>query len=339
MDFSLFYFGDGGDTGDRYDLLLDGARFADQHGFHAVWTPERHFHSFGGLYPNPSVTGAALAALTERVRIRAGSVVAPLHHPLRIAEEWAVVDNLSGGRVGVSFASGWNAADFCLDPAAYPTRKSALLEQVGTVRALWRGEPLDTVDGQGSPIQVRVHPSPVQPELPTWITSAGDPVTVEGAGAAGYGLLTHLLGQDFDQLAQRIAAYRAAAARAGHPGHVAVMVHTYVGTDDAEVKELVRGPLSAYLRRSLDLSRSHVPSEHPLSREHDHERAAERAVRLAFDRYLAGGLLGGVATCVERARRLAGIGVDEVACLIDFGLPAAQVLKGLRQLDEVRAAG
>src|SRR5580704_15551905 len=141
MDFSLFFFGDGGATGDYgYGLLLESARFADANGFSAVWTPERHFHSFGGLYPNPAVTGAAIAAVTERVGIRAGSVVAPLHHPVRIAEEWSVVDNLSRGRVGVSFASGWHAVDFVLRPENYQGRKSITAEAVETVRRLWRGE-------------------------------------------------------------------------------------------------------------------------------------------------------------------------------------------------------
>src|SRR5207248_8926905 len=120
MDLSLFYFADDSAAdGDRYRLLLEGARFADANNFTAVWTPERHFHPFGGLYPNPSVTSAAIAAVTERVKIRAGSVVAPLHHPLRIAEEWSVVDNLSHGRAGVSFASGWHASDFALKPDSY----------------------------------------------------------------------------------------------------------------------------------------------------------------------------------------------------------------------------
>ena len=100
-------------------LLLDGARFADDHGFEAVWTPERHFHAFGGLYPNPSMTSAAIAAITHGA-FRAGSVVLPLHHPIRVAEEWAVVDNLSRGRVGISFASGWQPNDFVLHPEHTP---------------------------------------------------------------------------------------------------------------------------------------------------------------------------------------------------------------------------
>ena len=65
MDFSLFYFADAATSRrDPYRLLIEGARFADEHGLSAVWTPERHFHSFGGLYPNPAVTGAAIAAIT-----------------------------------------------------------------------------------------------------------------------------------------------------------------------------------------------------------------------------------------------------------------------------------
>src|SRR5947199_8171144 len=88
MDLSLFYFADDSAAdGDRYRLLLEGAKFADAHNFTAVWTPERHFHPFGGLYPNPSVTSAALAAITQKVQIRAGSVVLPLHDPVRVAAE------------------------------------------------------------------------------------------------------------------------------------------------------------------------------------------------------------------------------------------------------------
>lgn len=153
MDFGLFYFADdsGALEADRYRLLLEGARFADENGFHAVWTPERHFHQFGGTYPNPSVTGAAIAATTSRVQVRAGSVVAPLHHPLRIAEEWSVVDNLSHGRAGVSFASGWHATDFALSPSTYQDRRTVMYERIEQVRALWRGEPIDVVDGLGNP--------------------------------------------------------------------------------------------------------------------------------------------------------------------------------------------
>jgi hypothetical protein len=73
IDFSLFYFAaDAAEgAGGKYRLLLEGAKYADDHGFSAVWTPERHFHPFGGLYPNAALTGAAVAAVTRRIGIRA----------------------------------------------------------------------------------------------------------------------------------------------------------------------------------------------------------------------------------------------------------------------------
>ncbi|PYR51050.1 MAG: hypothetical protein DMF89_07250, partial [Acidobacteria bacterium] len=89
MEFGIMFFA-GSDRpagDDRYALVREAAQFADRHGFSAVWTPERHFHEFGGLFPNPSVLAAALAVMTERVQIRAGSLIAPLHDPVRIAEE------------------------------------------------------------------------------------------------------------------------------------------------------------------------------------------------------------------------------------------------------------
>src|SRR5262249_14412230 len=155
------------------------------HGFEAVWTPERHFHAFGGLFPNPSVMSAALAAVTERVKIRAGSVVLPLHHPIRIAEEWSLVDNISQGRVGVAFASGWHADDFVFSPDSYADRKEKTFQGVELVKRLWRGEPAKVPGGAGNLVEVKIFPTPIQKELPIWITAAGTPDTFVKAGEIG----------------------------------------------------------------------------------------------------------------------------------------------------------
>jgi methionyl-tRNA formyltransferase len=218
IDFSLFYFSgseaDSAGSG-KYRLLLDGARWADTNGFSAVWTPERHFHAFGGLYPQPSVTAAAVAAITQNVSIRAGSVVLPLHHPVRVAEAWSVVDNLSNGRVGISIASGWQPDDFLLMPENYAKAKDIMFRDAELVKRLWRGEKVAFPGPLGKDIEVRTLPRPVQPELPLWVTTAGNPETFEQAGRMGAHLLTHLLGQTVEQLAPKIAAYRKARAEAG----------------------------------------------------------------------------------------------------------------------------
>jgi natural product biosynthesis luciferase-like monooxygenase protein len=346
VEFSLFYFADSADTAagikGRYRLLIDGARYADSHSFTAVWTPERHFHPFGGQYPNPAVAGAALAMVTERVRLRAGSVVAPLHHPLRIAEEWSVVDNLSGGRAEISFASGWHAVDFALAPQNYERRKDVFYETVDAVRRLWRQDEVEYPDGTGAPARLRAHPAPVQPELPFWITSAGSEETFRAAGSLGAGLLTHLLGQEPHELAGKIAAYREAyAARGGDPadgGRVALMLHTYLGTDREEVRELVREPFSTYLRSSLGLfARAAAASVPGLDVTRLSPEDVQFLIARSFDRYFdTGGLFGTVEEAEKTVAQLRQVGVDEIAALIDFGVAPDLVLEGLDRLDELR---
>jgi natural product biosynthesis luciferase-like monooxygenase protein len=344
LGFSLFYFGNyaAGDAADHYRLVLEGAKFADRHGFEAIWTPERHFHEFGGLYPNPSVLGAAIAATTERLRIRAGSVVLPLHEPLRVAEEWALVDNLSHGRAGVSFASGWHANDFVLKPAAYQDRHEIMRQGIDTVRRLWRGEALHLPGGAGGQVEVRIFPRPVQAELPVWVTAAGSPATFRLAGELGAGVLTHMLGQDAGEIAGKIRVYREAWRQAGHgpgAGRVTVMLHTFVGPNLAAVHAAVRGPLSAYLKTSFGLLRSLAES---VGVQGDPAGMApgelDQLVSRAYERYVAAGagLIGTPDSCAETLLRLRQMGVDEVACLIDFGVAADQVLASLAHLDELR---
>jgi natural product biosynthesis luciferase-like monooxygenase protein len=343
MDFSLFYFANDGEreaATERYRLLIDGARFADENGFQAVWTPERHFHPFGDLYPNPAITSAALATITKRIQIRAGSLVLPLHHPVRVAEEWAMVDNLSSGRVGISFASGWHAADFIFAPENYAGRKQIMLEQIEVVRKLWRGESLSLRGGSGTEVSVRALPTPVQKELPVWLTAAGHPDTFRAAGQIGANMLTHLLGQGKQELAEKIAIYREAWQLAGHKGrgHVSLMLHTFVGTDPEVVREKVRVPFTNYLASSLDLMKNLAQS---LGLKIDSSQFTEDDWQAlfahAFNRYFeTSGLFGAPEQCIEIVESLKKIDVDEVACLIDFGVDYASVMESLKHLDEVR---
>ncbi|WP_404481568.1 MupA/Atu3671 family FMN-dependent luciferase-like monooxygenase [Novosphingobium sp. BL-52-GroH] len=354
VEFSLFYFpsADAASAADQYRLLLEGARFADTHGFTAVWTPERHFHAFGGLYPNPSVAGAAIAAITSRVQIRGGSVVLPLHHPIRVAEEWSLVDNLSNGRVGISFAAGWQPNDFVLKPENFADRNGAMMRGIETVRALWRGEARPFPGPLGSDVETRIYPRPVQRELPTWITSAGNADTFAAAGTAGTFLLTHLLGQTVEELAVKIARYRAAWKAAGHAGegHVTLMLHSFVGHDAKAIKEAVRAPMIAYLRTSTDLVKKFAWSFPAFKRRPGMEESSahtdlsgitddemDALLEYAFDRYYeTSGLFGTPQDCLEMVGRVRGAGVDEIGCLIDFGLPVQQVLDHLPALDALR---
>src|SRR5512146_2273938 len=191
VDLSLFFFSADGNVSEdqRYRLLLEGARFADANGFAAVWTPERHFQAFGGLYPNPSVLSAALAMITERVQIRAGSLVLPLHSPVRVAEDWALVDNLSHGRGGISFATGWHEHECVIAPGKYEGRRDLMFQNIAVVRRLWAGEDVEMSGVGGKTVSVKTLPRPLQKELPFWVTVAS-PRTWQRAGEAGANVLT-----------------------------------------------------------------------------------------------------------------------------------------------------
>lgn len=342
VSFSLFYFAAGEQAAsDGYRLLLESARFADRNGFEAVWTPERHFHAFGGAYPNPSVTGAALAAITEHVGIRAGSVVLPLHSPVRVAEEWAVVDNISRGRVAISFAAGWQPNDFVLNPSAYANSKENLPRDIDTVRRLWRGETIALPGHDGEPVDVSTLPRPVQAELPVWMTSAGTPATFERAGKLGMNVLTHLLGQSVEQLSENIALYRAAWGAAGHEGEgrVTLMMHTYLDADADTAREVAREPMKGYLGTAVGLLRD-VASTFPTfanrgSGTDDLFKSLtpdelDQLLEVAAQRYLStSGLFGTADDVAAIVETVSAAGADEVACLVDFGIDTDEVLESL----------
>jgi natural product biosynthesis luciferase-like monooxygenase protein len=350
LEFGIFFFpsNDQQTDEDKYLLLKSATQFADEMGFRSVWTPERHFHAFGGLFPNPSVISAALAMITRKIQIRAGSLISPLHHVVRIAEEWAVVDNLSHGRVAISFGSGWNVDDFVFFPERYATRQAVMYEQIETVRALWRGETITLTNSFGKPVNISLVPKPVQRELDIWVTSSGNVETFTSAGARGANVLTHLMGQDIQTLAGRIQAYRSARERNGFDpdsGKVSLMLHTFLGADVEEVKRTVREPLQGYLRSAIKLERQAtlgggvISGGHQLADEQISERDMADLLELAFEKYFySGALLGTPSSCREMVWRLKGIGVDEIACLIDFGLPTGVVMKGLDYLNVLRAS-
>ena len=354
LDFSLFYFSADEAAGgsEKYRLLLEGAKFGDTHGFKAIWTPERHFHAFGGLYPNPAVTSAAIAAITDRIEIRGGSVVLPLHHPARVAEEWAVVDNISGGRVGIAFASGWQPDDFLLRPESYADRSKRLVHDIALVQQLWRGEAVRMPGPLGEPVEFRTLPRPLRAELPTWITSAGSVDSFAAAGRAGASVLTHLLGQSLEELVEKLAIYRSERRAAGHDGdgHVTLMLHSFVGPDAEAVRAQVREPMIAYLRTATNLLKQHAWS-FPAFRRPDGAAQTSTSggletlsasdmdalLEYAFDRYYeTSGLFGTPESCLAMIDRVRAAGVDEVACLIDFGVPTDTVLGHLGWLDTLR---
>ncbi|GAA0460355.1 MupA/Atu3671 family FMN-dependent luciferase-like monooxygenase [Sphingomonas molluscorum] len=333
MDFSLMFFsgGEGRSAIDSYEDIREIAEFGDRHGFRRVWLPERHFQSFGALHPNPSVLAAYLAASTDTIRIAAGSVVAPLHDPLRIAEEWSVVDNLSRGRIDVALASGWLKSDFVFAPDAYEDRHRLLGERVRELRSLWRGNRAERQGGGGDRASVRVYPTAVQPELPLWVTAARNPETFRLAGALGANVLTYFVDLGLEGLANAVELYREARREAGFDpatGVVTVMLHAFVGEDSAATHRRVAQPYREYLLRNGDLLHQGGRNNALLTPRNLEELADVQLTRV-YERL---SLLGSVEAGLATTARLGEIGVNEIACLVDFLDDMALVKEALPML-------
>ncbi|MGX1390850.1 natural product biosynthesis luciferase-like monooxygenase protein [Bradyrhizobium japonicum] len=155
------------------------------------------------------------------------------------------------------------------------------------------------------------------------------------AGELGLNLLTGLTGHSIEELSAKIKSYRRAYENMGHAGkrgRVTVMMHSFIGRDVARVREQVRGPIQSYLRTNLGLHARQY--ERQMKRSGQLSPSDEQALLdHSFERYFkSASLLGTVESCMPVVDRLEAIGVDEIACLIDFGLEAETVLAGLEQL-------
>ncbi|MGC2775037.1 MAG: MupA/Atu3671 family FMN-dependent luciferase-like monooxygenase, partial [Bradyrhizobium sp.] len=341
MPFGLFHFAEGGGNDNQseiYRLYLESARRADQLGLSAIWTPERHFTDVAASYPNPSILAAAIATSTTRVKLRAGSVVLPLHETLRVAEEWAVVDNLSCGRAGVAFAPGWLADDFVFAPQRYADRAAQTLTMIEEVRRLWRGEAVQRRNGAGQNVAVRTLPRPIQSELPAWLTTSGSTRSFEAAADSGLNVLTGLLNQSIEELAENIARYRRTLQSKGlDPAKfvVTVMLHTFVADSDEGALAVAREPMRRYLASHAELRRR-LLGEGNISAE-----AGEVNTELMLDellkRYIGHiSLLGSPSSCAALVERLHSIGVGEIACLIDFGVSEHLILNNLHHIKRLQ---
>jgi alkanesulfonate monooxygenase SsuD/methylene tetrahydromethanopterin reductase-like flavin-dependent oxidoreductase (luciferase family) len=218
-----------GSVADEYRGLLHLAEAAEAYGFDSVWVSEHHF-SPDAYLPSVLPVLGAVAAATSRIEMGTAALLAPLHHPLRIAEDAAVVDLLSGGRLTLGLANGWRIAEFHGFGVAPAERSGRLDETVEVLRQAWhapvrhRGRyfTIDTVD---------VHPRPSRP-IPILLGAFADPA-VARAGRIGDGFIASA--DSVAAVSKRFGLALAAASEAAHPAfRLAVMLDAaFAGTPGA----------------------------------------------------------------------------------------------------------
>lgn len=150
-----------------YREAVDLCVLAERVGFDSVWTSEHHFLD-DGYMPSLLVLSAAIAQATERVQIGTGVLLAPLHHPLRLAEDAATVDVLSGGRLILGLGAAWRVEELELFGVGATERPGRMRETVAILRGAWSGEVFTHRGRYFSFERVAITPKPERP-VPIWI--------------------------------------------------------------------------------------------------------------------------------------------------------------------------
>ena len=238
-----------------YAQALAEARLADEVGFHAVWLAEHHFSSYG-LCPSLGVLAAAVARETRRVRIGTGVVIAPFAHPIRIAEEFGMVDILSGGRLDFGLGRGYQPKEFRGLGVSMEKTRERFDEALEVIRRAWTE---DVVSFEGEFYRVpglRVAPKPLQkPHPPLW-TAAVSPDTYTLAARRGLRILVSPAFTPWDILRKNFDAYHAAWREAhGTDAGAEICMNKIIHVADSskQAREDLREPTRWFFRAQADL--------------------------------------------------------------------------------------
>lgn len=219
---------------------------ADRLGYDTAWIAEHHFSNKYGILPDPFAYTAYLAAKTERIRLGMAVMTLPLHNPVRLAENAAFVDILSGGRVVLGLGSGYRPYEFAGLGIPFEERRDIQEEAVPLILDAFHKRQV-THDGKYFRHDIageyEIFPVSVQQPHPPLYMAAGSDRSIATAARHGFGLMLSNL-PDFEKLAEQIAFYRAHMEEAPAPwnanpafGQVDVARYIYVAESDAQARE------------------------------------------------------------------------------------------------------
>jgi natural product biosynthesis luciferase-like monooxygenase protein len=287
---------------------------AEALGYDSVWVNEHHFHRYGGMMPSLPVMLTAIAQRTTRVRLGTSVVVLPLHHPLQVAEQMAMLDLLSDGRVEFGVGRGFVAHDYEVMGVDYSDAQDRLKESLSVIRRAWTGEPFTHHSAYYNFDEVQVWPRPEQqPHPPIWLAASNTPASFEFAAAQGFNVMTIGYTKPIQATAALTRIYRDAWATAGHSRDYALATHYHVvvAEERAEARRIAEAGLAEHVRlnqlsRSLAKVTQGGPAQAPLP----------------IDQLIDEGRLiaGDPDDCVRLLRAVgAEVGTTETHCLFQFG--------------------
>ena len=297
-----------------YDEVMRQGVLADELGYDTFFVAEHHFHEYGAV-PNPAVFLAGLAARTRHLRLGTAISILTFHNPLTVAENYAMVDVLSGGRLTLGVGSGYLKHEFAGYGIEGAEKRDRFDENLALIERLLAGERV-THRGRFSSLDaVAINVRPVQREVPIFVAILRKEAAYH-VGRQGRRMLfvPYASLDSFDEIAELMAAFRRGREEAGlteHAGAAAITLHTHVAASDADARRETADAFDLYVATRL---------------------YAKSAV---YDDVIASGLslFGSVETVAAKITALQEMGLDHVLTLQNFGLmPEAIVLRSMRMM-------
>jgi alkanesulfonate monooxygenase SsuD/methylene tetrahydromethanopterin reductase-like flavin-dependent oxidoreductase (luciferase family) len=223
-----------------YQDALNQATHAETLGFESVWPVEHHFNPRMSVLPCPAVLLAAIAARTRSLRLGTAIVQLALHNPLRVAEEIATLDVLSGGRVELGVGRGSNPSHFAGFGVPVEQGRARMAEALAFLERAFREDRFSFRGQFFRADDVCLTPKPLQGPQPTVHIAANSMETAEQAGQGGYPILVAAHVLTFTALRELVEAYKRARACAGHaamtPSDLSIVMPLYVGENAAQIE-------------------------------------------------------------------------------------------------------
>jgi len=312
------------------DMLTETDR-AEAHGFHSVWFAEHHFHHYGGHIPSVPVLGAAVAQRTKKLRIGSGIVLLPLQDPIRVAEEYAMLDCLSGGRLEFGIGRGFQKMEYDAFERNMADSRVLFEEAHDIILKAWTEECF-SYEGKFRTVRnLKVIPKPVQKLPPIYVACIFTGESFQWTGRMGYNLMVvPYASPDPEFLAGKIKLFRDTRTAHGYKTDPEVLgvYHFYCGETAAKAKEEPREALIRYVRSVADSNQEAAYSDQYQA----YQGLQQFMKAVDYEGYLYPHkvIFGDPDQCAERIKQIQAAGVTNISLLANFGgLAHPQVLASL----------
>ncbi len=258
MEFGLFFLMQRDEAWTEQEVYVSGLEqmlAAEALGYTSVWIAEHHFNDYG-LCPSPPVLASFVAARTTTLRLGMGVSLLPLHHPVDLAEQLAVLDVVSGGRLDVGIGRGGTLQDYQTFQSDRGDSRARVEEGIALMRGAWGGAPFDFHGRFHSAERLRVRPRPTQRPHPPLFIAANSEDSVLSAARLGLPTLSSFF-VPVGELRKRHLVYREAGLAAGRPlSEIEELERrswgmrvVHVAPDHDEALRAIEAPFMGYQRR------------------------------------------------------------------------------------------